>query len=415
MNRIILFLLLIIFHPVFAQDAQSLYRKNCQVCHGLNRIGAMAPALLPENLKYLRKKQAIEVITNGRVATQMQGFKGKLTTQQIKRLADYIYTPGIHLQWQAKDINKSRKIFSPNRHFSDKPVFSADPLNLFTIVELGDHHASILDGDKLEVIHRLKTPFAVHGGPKYSPTGRYVYFGSRDGWILKYDLYNLSPIAQVRVGINMRNIALSSNGKYLIAANYLPHTLVILDASDLSLIKIINARNNQGKSSRVSAVYNAPPRHSFIVAFKDINELWEINYADSPPPGFGQWVHDYRQEIYLDQKQNFPIRKIKLDLSIDDFFFDQNYISLIGSSRKGFAQVIDLDLGRSIKTLKLDGMPHLGSGITWTYKGKRVLATPNLRKPQITIYDTNTWKVIKNIPTKGSGFFLRSHKNSRYA
>ena len=70
----------------------------------------------------------------------------------------------------------------------DKPVFYADPLNLFVVVESGDHHVTILDGDRFEPIHRFPSRFALHGGPKFSPDGRYVFFGSRDGWITKYDL-----------------------------------------------------------------------------------------------------------------------------------------------------------------------------------------------------------------------------------
>ena len=42
------------------------------------------------------------------------------------------------------------------------------------VVELGDHHATLLDGDRLEPIHRFKTRFALHGGPKFSPDGRFV-------------------------------------------------------------------------------------------------------------------------------------------------------------------------------------------------------------------------------------------------
>ena len=69
-----------------------------------------------------------------------------------------------------------------------KPVFKADPLNLFIVVELGDHHATLLDGDKFEPILRFPTRFALHGGPKFSPDGRFVYFGSRDGWVSKFDI-----------------------------------------------------------------------------------------------------------------------------------------------------------------------------------------------------------------------------------
>jgi len=39
---------------------------------------------------------------------------------------------------------------------------------------------------------------------------------------------------------------------------------------------MIATKNNEGVSSRVSAVYNAPPRHSFIAALKDVKEVWEI-------------------------------------------------------------------------------------------------------------------------------------------
>ena len=80
----------------------------------------------------------------------------------------------------------------------DAPVHQADPLNLFVVVEVGDHHATILDGDRLEPIHRFKTHFALHGGPKYSPDGRFVYFASRDGWISKFDMWGLQTVVEVR-------------------------------------------------------------------------------------------------------------------------------------------------------------------------------------------------------------------------
>jgi DNA-binding beta-propeller fold protein YncE len=60
-------------------------------------------------------------------------------------------------------------------------------------------------------------------------------------------------------------------------------------------------------------------------------------------------------------------------------------------------------------------MPHLGSGITWDYKGRKVLATPNLKKGEVSIIDMESWKTVKRIKTLGPGFFMRSHENSPYA
>ncbi len=116
-----------------------------------------------------------------------------------------------------------------------KPLWAADPMNLFVVVESGDHHVSILDGDKLEPIHRFQSRFALHGGPKFTPEGRYVFFASRDGWITKYDLWNLAVVAEVRAGLSMRNVAVSADGQWIMAANYLPHTLALFDAEPAQL------------------------------------------------------------------------------------------------------------------------------------------------------------------------------------
>jgi DNA-binding beta-propeller fold protein YncE len=76
----------------------------------------------------------------------------------------------------------------------------------------------------------LPSRFALHGGPKFTPDGRYVFFASRDGWVSKFDMWNLKVVAEVRAGINTRNAAVSGDGKWVAVANYLPHSLVILDA-----------------------------------------------------------------------------------------------------------------------------------------------------------------------------------------
>ena len=377
-----------------ADKTAESYQLHCASCHGANRLGGMGPALLPENLKRLRKKKASKVIANGRAATQMPAFTSKLSDKEIQSLVDYVYTPLTKIpSWGMSEIKESHLTHFKADSLSDKPVFKADMMNLFIVVELGDHHATLLDGDKFERIQRFKTRFALHGGPKYSPDGRYVYFASRDGWISKYDIYNLKTVAEVRAGINTRNVAVSGDGKTVLVGNYLPHNLVMLDADTLQPLKVIPVKAD-GKSSRVSAVYTATPRHSFIAALKDIPEVWEIAYS----------------------KPNFPIRKIKLTDYLDDFQFDQSYTHLMGAGRNAKnGQVIDLNIGRKVANLELTGLPHLGSGITWNYKGRPVMATPNIKKSEISIIDMTSWKTIKKIKTLGPGFFMRSHENSPYA
>jgi len=140
-----------------ASKVETLYKNNCAECHNAYRLGGMGPALLPENLKRLRKKAAIEVIKNGRIATQMPAFKDKLNDQQIQALVDYVYTPLPEIPtWGMDEIRASQIIHNKEEDLPNKPVFKVDDLlNMFLVVELGDHHVTLLDGDKLEPIHRF--------------------------------------------------------------------------------------------------------------------------------------------------------------------------------------------------------------------------------------------------------------------
>jgi mono/diheme cytochrome c family protein len=409
-----------------AAEPAVLYQQHCAVCHGPGRLGLTGPALLPESLARLRKPEAIKTIAEGRAATQMAGFADRLDKPEIAALADYIYTavsPAPTLT--EAEIKASRIVYHVAGSLPARPAplfKGVDMMNLFIVVETGDHHVTLLDGDKLEPIFRFPSRYALHGGPKFTPDGRHVFFASRDGWISKFDIWNLKLVAEIRAGINTRNVAVSADGKYLAVANYLPHTLVLLDA-DLNLLKVLEVWNkDHTESSRVSAVYDAAPRQSFVAALKDVPEVWEVSYnpkAEDIPVGM---VHDFQYKEgafvpgFLNPRRSF------LSEPLDDFFFTQNYAELMGSSREaGQGQVVNLDVRKKIADLKLPGMPHLGSGITWNYRppdatqDHRVMATPNLKEGLITVIDMTDWKTLKTIPTLGPGFFMRSHEDTPYA
>jgi mono/diheme cytochrome c family protein len=414
-----------------ARAAAALYREHCAACHGEQRLGGMGPALLPQSLERLKPAEARQVITRGRAATQMPAFAEKLSADEVQALADWIYAPVSPAPtWSEADIRASRTEAPDARKLPGKPLWKADPMNLFVVVEGGDHHVSLVDGDRFEVIHRFASRFALHGGPKFSPDGRFVYFGSRDGWITKYDLWNLRVVAEVRAGLNMRNVAVSGDGQWVMAANYLPHTLALFDAQ-LNLVKTYAAATLDGKaSSRVSAVYDAAPRKSFVIALKDIAELWEISYDPAAEPIHDGYVHDYKMGEAIAKPGTFNIRRTQLDEPLDDFFFDQGYAHALGATRPRTAapgdaqarteaaptaQVVNLDIRKKIADLPIAGMPHLGSGITFAWNGSTVLASPNLQGGAIDVIDMKTWRPLQRIATPGPGFFMRSHEATPYA
>jgi hypothetical protein len=390
--------------------SQSTYDRHCASCHGADRLGGIGPALLPENLARLKKAEAARMIAMSRPGVQMPAFHEVISREEIDRLVELIYSPVVPApRWGEAEIRGSRVVHHASGSLPARPQFAADPLNLFVVVEAGDHHVTILDGDRLEPIHRFASRYALHGGPKFTRDGRYVYFASRDGWISKFDLWNLKTVAEVRAGINTRNAAVSSDGRFVIAANTLPHSLVVMDA-DLELVKIIEA------PSRVSAVYDAPPRSSFIAALRDVPEVWEISYdpkAEDIPVGT---VHDFRLKEGSFVPGFLNPRRTALPEILDDFFFAPDFSTLVGTSRvaKG-GQVVQLDVRRAIATVDLPGMPHLASGISWEREGRRVMATPDLREAAVTVIDMASWRTVAKVPTPGPGFFLRSHEATPYA
>ena len=76
--------------------------------------------------------------------------------------------------------------------------------------------------------------------------------------------------------------------------------------------------------------------------------------------------------------------------------------------------MVNLTVGREIAELPLPGLPHLGSGITWMRDGRRVMATPHLKEPRLSVIDTDSWEVVATVDTLGPGFFLRSHEATPY-
>ena len=199
---------------------------------------------------------------------------------------------------------------------------------------------------------------------------------------------------------NTHQAAVSADGRYRISSGKL-RSLQIVDAVSGKLIKQLAVINRRGETSRVSAVYTAPVLESFLVTLMDLPEIWQISYADEPPPGFGGWVHDYRVDSGENYRQGkFPVRRIRLDTPLQDVFVDPDGVFIVGVSSKGNSVVVDLDLGRQIvNRLEAAARPHPGIATTWEYQGDTVLALADFEAGIVSIFNTGNWKLIKHIET----------------
>ena len=93
-------------------------------------------------------------------------------------------------------------------------------------------------------------------------------------------------IASVQVGYESRGLAVSPDGKYVIAGNYTPGGAVLCDAMTLEPLKVYDTSSvinpdGQIESSRVASLADTPYGPYFAMALKDGGRVYIIDYSET--------------------------------------------------------------------------------------------------------------------------------------
>ncbi len=357
--------------------------KHCATCHSADRYGSSAPPLIPLTLGKHGKLRVEKIIADGLPATNMPSYRGAIDARGIKAIVDYIFSPAAPPVWTIKEMLKTHRVSSTP---SSRPVHGHDLSNLFLVVEGGKGEVCVMEGKGFNVLDRVKVG-KIHGGPKFDYSFRYAYMVSRDGWIVKYDLYGLKEIARIRAGINTRNIAVSDDGRMLAVANYLPQGVVLIDTESMKPVKMLTS------TGRIGAVYNMKGKKLFIALPRGREEFFLIDYS-------GKGVR---------------VKRVGIPVSFDDVFMEPGGRYLVGTSRdKEKMVVFDMISGMVSREFRVDGMPHLASAALWKDGSTIYAAIPHIKKPVLTIMRLYDWKVVKTVKLKGAGFFARTHPGTDY-
>ncbi|MFQ6116755.1 MAG: cytochrome D1 domain-containing protein, partial [Candidatus Bipolaricaulia bacterium] len=232
----------------------------------------------------------------------------------------------------------------------------------------------------------------------YNPVDeRWAYLIARNGWVFKLDLYSLKPLRKVRVGIDSRSLAVSSDGRYILAGNYIPNSAVILDAQTLEPLKVIETYgidpDGEVVDSRVGAALTVGQR--FVLVLQEAGCVWLIDYS----------------------RPGFPIVKT-IDrvghLLLGAYLVPGGRYLITGSLVDDFVAVLDLEEQQVVKRVPTGKKPYMGAGAAVEVGGRKLLFVPAVGENKITVLEVGSWKVVKYIFTKGPGLFVASHPQSRY-
>lgn len=358
-------------------SGNEIYQKHCASCHHPERFGISGPPLMPEYIGRKKPADLKGIILNGLPATNMPAFKDTLTPEEAADLAAFINTPIERPVWRLDEINSSRSMAAP---YKGAKKSRYDLTNLFMIVEGGAGQVHFMDGDSLKLLSNIKVG-PIHGGPKFDKKLRYAYLAARDGWVIKYDIINFREAGRIRPGISSRNIAISKDSRYLAVANLLPENLVIIDTATLKPVKVFSDEGAMG------SVYSLRNKGEFVASLRD------------------------RPEILVINDRTLKVKKIKIGQPFTDFFIEPSERYLIGTSRDGSKiTIVDTEKGAVVKEVQAgSGMPHLASAAIWKDGKKTLAAFPVLGRSMVTVMEMYSWEIKKEIPTKGAGFFARTH------
>lgn len=144
----------------------------------------------------------------------------------------------------------------------------------------------------------------------------------------------------------------SHDGRWLLAARDEPPTLLLFDAEHkLAKTWPVTSRNAQ-VASRIASIVDAPARRSFVVALRDIAELWEISYDPKAEDFYDGLVHDFRMGEGLPVRGFLNPRRTFLSEPLESLRFDPVSTEVVGVARATVHR-INLDVRRRVASQPL--------------------------------------------------------------
>ena len=398
--------------PEQMKASGDVYFQRCAGCHGVLRKGATGKNLEPQNTTKLGQERLEKIISMG-TDGGMVNFDDILTKEEIKNVATYIQQPPqAPPEWGMKDMMASWKNIVPVDKRPTKQMNKLNLNNVFSITLRDAGEVALIDGDKKEIISRVKTGYAVHIS-RISASGRYIYVIGRDGLLSLIDMWMENPgiVAEMKMGLDARSIDTSKfkgfEDKFAIAGSYWPPQYVIMEGDTLKPIKIMSTRG-----ITVDGEYHPEPRVASIVASMTKPE-WVVNIKET-----GQILLVDYSDI-----KNLKTTTIESAKFLHDGGWDasKRYF-LVAANASNKIAVVDTKEGKLAALVNTKKIPHPGRGANFVHpKYGPVWATGHLGDDVVTLIGTDpeknpqyAWKVVEELKMPGAGnLFVKTHPKSQ--
>jgi len=396
-------------------DFAKKFEKECQGCHGPIHQGGVGSDLRPKALKKQESHVLVEKILNGVDNTAMPAWNASFSKDDAAGMIDWLmdWKNTVELTLDLDEVKKSWTKLADRSALAKKYPKPTEVKSVLDITFATERDASLvdfIDSTTGKVLSRHKAGFAVHVTVTNKKNPRYAYSISRSGKLTMFDIGapGQPALATVQVGQESRGLAVSPDGKYVIAGNYNPGGAVLCDAMTLEPLKAYDTSrvidpDGQIGPSRVASLADTPYGPYFAMALKDGGHTYIIDYSKEgfpivgDIPNIGKILHD----AFLNEDEG------------EDFgrYF---MIASQGSDVVGIVDFKEKNLAAKVHTGK-KSKPHPGQGSSWYSKGqgKQLHATVSMNIGSVVIWDSS-WKVVKKVETAGGGLFIGTAHDTPY-
>ena len=285
---------------------------------------------------------------------------------------------------------------------STDPVRGTGDLGL--IIERAKGSIQLVDTTRHCLLQRVEgLGDTSHASAVFSRDARHAYIFGRDGGLTKVDLLTGSIVKRVIQSGNSIGGAISQDGRWIAAANYVPGGVKIFDSETLEQVAEIPAYSEDTKAlSRVVGLEDSFGNR-FAFSLFDAGEIWLMDLSEDP------------RHPKLTKFRNIGNQPYDALITGDGRWYVAGLYGEDGVAvldmwhpERGVKRALP-EYGKGEQKLPVYKMPHLE---TWAASGNLAFI-PGVGRHEVVLVDLATWKLVDRIPVAGQPVFVMSDPSGR--
>lgn len=242
-----------------------------------------------------------------------------------------------------------------------------------------------------------------HASVVFSRDGLFAYVFGRDGALSKVNLLTRRVELRTQQAGNSIGGAISQDGRYVAAQNYVPGGVRVFDARTLQLVADVPAVVD-GKPSRVVGLADLPGGR-FVFSLFDAGQIWLLDVSGGSDPARPNVIRfaDVGRQPYdglVTPDGRYYIAGL----------FGEDGLALLDLWEESpRVRKVLTGYGRGEAPLPVFKMPHLRG---WAIAGRHAYL-PAIGRHEVLVVDTETWNEVDRIAVAGQPVFVIARPDGR--